>query len=406
MGTAGGIMKRYLVLAFLFLLSTIGTSFADDPKRVEPNDPFFRHQWWADNNGKDFISYDPTDYRQKIVNLKKDIDIDLPEAWAIEQGSSDCLIAILGNGFQYDHEDLTNRFDKVNGYNFLLKNKTMSFPTRHGTDLAGIVAAEHNNNIGIAGIAPNCKVLPIVVKSSLTDINDKFSPNQRSNAWHSGIQHAIKQKATVILISYSLATKEELHQREASKHSDGKAPLYRQIEIDREFSFRMEVIHNAIKDAYLAGIPVVAAAGNEDKKEDRAKKHYPAAWKEVISVASLKPTGKPSSFAVYGDWVDVSAPGEFIFTTSFQTESLGTIPCGFERLCSDHPFYEHVEGSSYSAAMVAGVVALLRSHYPTMTVEEIRNTLIKSGKPIKSKIKVGPLVKAAAALQNPWFEFF
>src|SRR3990167_52880 len=396
-------MKKIFLFFLLFLVSipVNGEPPPLDPEeqRVIPNDPYFKHQWWADNDGTPFLIFSPISYRHSFINIKKDIDLDLPEAWAIEQGSKDCVIAILGDGFQLDHEDLqyqiwtnpldsslnysdedkNNLVDDIHGWNFLLKNNTLNLPEKHGTDLAGIAVGSIDNGVGIAGVAPKCSVMPLVFRSPLEVINNQTSYEQRSEAWAKAVRYAKSKRVTVISISYTLKPIQELISMEEENYEDGKIPEEQLAQLKKDYRDDLKIIYKAIREAYDAGIPVVAAAGNSDDPEVQKQKHFPAAFPEVISVGAVSPKGEPSLFSVHGDWVNVSAPGEYIFTTSKLISDLEKTPCGFERVCTNHPNYTHVAGTSYSAPMVAGVVALLRSHYPNMSIEEIRTTLIQTG---------------------------
>lgn len=98
-----------------------------------------------------------------------DADIDAPEAWASTRGSATITVAVIDQGVTSDHPDLPNsRQLRLNGSNFAagLDGTSADDPSptgngNHGNSCAGLVAATHGNNQGIAGVAPNVRVMPI-----------------------------------------------------------------------------------------------------------------------------------------------------------------------------------------------------------------------------------------------------
>jgi subtilisin family serine protease len=154
--------------------------------QVIPNDPYFVNQFYLHNTGQ-------------TVNGRSGAagaDIRAPQAWNITKGSSNIIIAVLDEGVTSDHPDLPNsRQVRLNGSNFVTtpytNNPSPSWNDNHGNACAGIIAASHNNE-GIAGIAPNCKIMPIripfgfALTSVLVDAID-FAKNNGahvlSNSW-------------------------------------------------------------------------------------------------------------------------------------------------------------------------------------------------------------------------------
>ena len=122
------------------------------------NDPLYSQQWHYNNTGQSGGTVDA--------------DIDLPEAWAIQTGVSDVIVSVHDGGIDFDHEDLAGNMwvnpneiagngidddnngyvDDIYGYNFADATGTIS-PGSHGTHVAGTVAAETNNGIGMSGVA-------------------------------------------------------------------------------------------------------------------------------------------------------------------------------------------------------------------------------------------------------------
>lgn len=139
---------------------------------LEPNDRYFSELWGLDNTGQ--------------TGGAADADIDAPEAWDIQTGSDDVLIAVIDTGVDYDHEDLApntwtnfgetpdngvdddhNGFvDDVKGWDFCKLNdgeddNDPMDDMGHGTHCAGIIAAVGDNNKGVVGVNWHAKILPI-----------------------------------------------------------------------------------------------------------------------------------------------------------------------------------------------------------------------------------------------------
>jgi subtilisin family serine protease len=129
--------------------------------RETPNDPLFPAQWPLDNVGQGggFLRADPAGG-----------DVDAPEAWSYTRGSPDVLIAVLDDGVQLDHPDLAANLVGP-GRDFTADPpradaSPRASADRHGTSVAGIVAATGDNGLGVSGICPRCRVLPIRMSGS------------------------------------------------------------------------------------------------------------------------------------------------------------------------------------------------------------------------------------------------
>ncbi|HQP27379.1 MAG TPA: S8 family serine peptidase, partial [Candidatus Syntrophosphaera sp.] len=106
--------------------------------RWTPNDPYYSSQWHYNNTGQQGGTVD--------------CDIDLPEAWDLEKGHQDVIVAVIDGGIQTNHPDLNNNIWSGVGYNFVTGSSTIN-PEDHGTHVAGTIAAENNNSTGVCGIA-------------------------------------------------------------------------------------------------------------------------------------------------------------------------------------------------------------------------------------------------------------
>jgi len=192
-------------------------------------------------------------------------------AWDITKGTTARTIAIIDTGIDLQHTDLSGKI--VAGYDFVNYDTNADDDQGHGTHCAGIAAASTNNALNVAGVDWYAKLMPVKVLDAAgsgydSDIID-------------GIYYAADNGAHVLSMSLG-------------------GGGYSQASQD------------AINYAYnTKGRIIVAAAGNENT----SAKSYPAAYANVISVASTTSTDARSSFSNYGTWVDVAAPGSSILAT-------------------------------------------------------------------------------------------
>jgi len=191
----------------------------------------------------------------------------------------------------------------------------------HGTTVSGVIAAETNNSIGIAGVAPGAKLMPLKVLDS--------SGNGSTSDLISAIYYASNNGAKVINISLGQYTKSD-------------------------------ALQQAINDVHKAGVVLVSAAGNSLGMK------YPAGNGNVIGVGATNNLDQVSSFSTQNSSVDVSAPGETILTTSWGG-------------------YAFASGTSYSAAHVSGLAALVRSKFPSDTPEQVENRIIHLSEDLGAK---------------------
>jgi thermitase len=290
------------------------------------------------------ITATPNDfyYNNGVQYAPQRIQADL--AWDIWQPQATTLIAILDTGVQTNHQDLTNKIYRVNnqvvGYNALNGSSNAADDHGHGTHCAGIAAAQINNSIGIAGIAgwngqagssdtTFIKIMPVKVLDS--------SGNGTDAGVSDGIIWATDRAQADglrLVISLSLGS------------PDPSAAL-----------------NNAIQYAFNRGVVVVAAAGNNGSSAP----FYPAAYNNVISVASTTSTDTLSSFSNFGSWVKIAAPGSSIASTYYSSNNNNT--------------YAYMSGTSMACPHVAGVAGLILSQYPTRLNSDVANNLLLSADP-------------------------
>lgn len=266
-------------------LTKILKSYKDNPNvaYAEPN--YYYHATWTPNDP----SF-PTQYGPQTIHA--------PEAWDVTKGSQDVKIAVVDTGVQLNHPDLDGKV--IPGRDFVQDDDDPTDGNGHGTHVAGIAAAVADNNNGIAGIAPDAKILAVRV------LNERGSGTLDDVA--SGITYAADQGAQVINLSLG-------------------AP------------FPSKAIEDAVNYAWNKGSVVVAAAGNSGSSSPS----YPAYYDHAIAVASTDSADKKSSFSNYGTWVDVAAPGTNIYSTFLGGS------------------YSTLSGTSMASPHVAGLAGLLAS---------------------------------------------
>ncbi len=277
-----------------------------------------------------------------------------PQAWDIhkgEDGFEEVVIAIVDDGVDWDHEDLVDNIwqnmgedidgdwrtlefigdewvfdpgdvngidDDGNGYiddfigwNFHNSgNNPDHLPGNgHGSHCAGLASATTNNNIGVASISWNLKIMPVQAAGEAGGIIHAYN----------GIIYAAENGADVISNSYGI-------------------DYYSQADF--------EVISYAIG----LGSILVASAGNDNQFTDH---HYPSNYPGVISVASVVDNDYKASFSNFGPNISISSPGDGIYSTTKNNT------------------YSRWSGTSMSSPLAAGLFGLVKSYHPEWTSEKV-----------------------------------
>ena len=238
--------------------------------------------------------------------------IKAPYGWDLSTGSNSVAIAIIDSGVDPAHPDLSGKL--IPGYNFVSNNTDTHDVQGHGTSVAGSSAAISNNFAGIAGVAWENPVMPLVVLSS-----DNY-------ASYYNIARAITYAADsgVRVMNISIAG-----------------------------SSSSSTLQNAADYAWNKDSLIFAAAANYNT----STLYYPAACNHVIAVSATDSSDNKASFSNYGDWVDIAAPGVSIYTTA------------------NGGGYRSVSGTSFSSPIAAGLGALIMSVNPNLTNAEVEELI-------------------------------
>lgn len=242
-----------------------------------------------------------------------------PAAWDVWMGAPTLVVAIVDTGIDCTHRDLVRC---VPGYDFIhsvpLVGMEVSDDYGHGTHVTGIAAAATNNAEGIAGIA-QVSYMPVKVCDSLGTCPDA--------AIVAGIQWATDHGASIINMSLG-----------------GADP---------------GTLSAAVDYAYSRNVLVISACGNASGLYPDC--FYPAAAPNSMGVSCTDATDTLCSFSSRGPSVDVSAPGDTIWST---VPTNGCLHCTWYG-------YAYLSGTSMSTPHVSGVAALIRSQHPELTVDQV-----------------------------------
>ncbi|MCD6081884.1 S8 family serine peptidase [candidate division WOR-3 bacterium] len=307
---------------------------------IIPNDPMFPDSQW-------------------YLHQTTDHDIDAPEAWDTTIGSNTVVVAVVETGVQYTHEDLVDNIwdnpdeipnngvdDDANGYvddtlgwdfvdgqigspwwpgedSLTEDNEPLDF-NGHGTHVAGIIGAVTNNNIGVAGVNWDVKIMCLRVGGSV-NVGGQERGLLRTDWAAKAIVYAVDEGAHIVNCSFGTS-------------ATGGLPY-------------------AVWYAAQNGVLIVHAAGNDDSETA----DYFGERDEILNVAATNSSDQKASFSNYGDWVDVSAPGTYIYSTYSRCDTI--------RYCDTG--YTYKSGTSMATPVVAGIAALVKARQPSWTSKQL-----------------------------------
>jgi subtilisin family serine protease len=324
-----------------------------------PNDPMLGQLWGMNNVGqKD----------SENATGVKGMDIGALQAWDIETGSKNTIVAVIDTGVDYTNPNLAPNMwtndaelhgkkgvdddgngvvDDIYGYNAVTNSGDPKDDHGHGSHCSGTIGAKGDDNNGIVGVNWDTRIMAV----KFLDANGSGTLDNAIKA----IDYATKMGAKVMSNSWG---------------GGGVS----------------QTLKEAIERSNQAGAIFIAAAGNESNDND-AYPSYPASYQvpNVLAVAAIDNRGQMASFSNYGKTsVHVGAPGVNVVSTT----TAG---------------YESWSGTSMATPHVSGIAALVLSHEPNLTNLELKNRIITTAKPIsglRGKVRSGGLANAYLALTN------
>ncbi|PKL79775.1 MAG: hypothetical protein CVV25_06585 [Ignavibacteriae bacterium HGW-Ignavibacteriae-4] len=308
-----------------------------------PNDPRFASQWnlqylsirdsWEKATGKGIIvgvvdtglDFDHEDIQgQMWVNEKEDLNgngrLDPWPATEVREGVPGDFDFIDNDGNGYNDDVIGYDFVNITDRNIGDDQDPDPIPydeESHGTSMAGIIAANHNNGLGISGIAYDSKIMSL----RAFDISGAGESDDIAAA----VLYAVMNGVNVLNFSFG----EEYY-----------SPL----------------LHDVIKFAYANGVTMVGSSGNNNWY----KKHYPSDFEEVISVGGITERFFKSSISNYGNRIDILAPGQVVPSLSPNNQ------------------YSAKSGTSVASPHVTAAIALLLEQNSNLTPKEIKFILENS----------------------------
>jgi subtilisin family serine protease len=306
-----------------------------------PDDPRFSEQWALKNTGA-------------------------AQAWSKTTGSKQTVIAVIDSGIDFTHPDLINNQwdntlerpdgkdedgnsfnDDLHGWDFVTNSQGIIDAQGHGTAVAGIIAAQGNNSIGISGVMWQVSLMSLRVL-------DKTGTGDIASAVEA-IDYATMNGAQVINCSWG---------------TDYNSPA----------------LLEAISRANKHGVVVVTSVGNNNR-EIETTAHYPASYElpNLISVASTDESDQLTSFSNWGArHVSIAAPGTEILTTKIGGD------------------YQTISGSSASAPFVTGIAGLIKTLRPWLGADRTREIILRGARTVPSltdKVASKGIINAAGALK-------
>jgi RHS repeat-associated protein len=324
-------------------------NFLISKDQLVTSDPQFADQWALRNIGQGGGQFGS--------------DINVTTAWNTTTGSQSTVIAIIDSGVDFTHPDLSdNEWTNVtpgpegdaHGWDYITDSSVIRDEQGHGTAIAGIIAAEGNNAVGITGVMWQASLMSLRVldNTGTGDIGDAVE----------AIDYAVSHDAQVINLSWG---------------TTGNS----------------QILKDAIERAMRHGVVVVCSAGNNGQNVDTTP-YYPASFglRDLIAVASTDNFDQLTSWSDYGRRnVTIAAPGNSILTTQMGGG------------------YWAMNGTSASAPLVTGVVGLVKSASPYLGVRNTVKAITDGARKVASlrgKVSSEGVVDANAALRairgNPY----
>lgn len=318
---------------------------------IVPDDTRFNEQWALRNTG--------------ATGGQPGADINAVAAWQTTSGSVDTVIAVIDSGVDFTHPDLTNNqwtnhqerdngrdddrdgfIDDLHGWDWVAGSNVIKDEQGHGTNVAGVIAAEGNNSAGVTGVMWRASMMSLRVldNTGAGDVADAIE----------AIDYAVSHGAQVINCSWG---------------TDEESILLR----------------DAIERAGRSGVIVVSSAGNQGRDVETAP-YYPASFglPNVVTVASTDQFDQLTTWSNRGPThVSVAAPGTDILTTQMGGG------------------YRVATGTSVSTPLVSGVAGLIKTVRPWLSANGTAAAIKEGARRVTGlagQVSTGGVVSASGAL--------
>ena len=303
-----------------------------------PNDPWFNDQWGLRNVQQYYLAV--IDGVQTNTRGYYGEDIDWDAAWENPAfPTNEVIVAVIDSGVDYTHPDITNQMwvnnneipdngidddlngyiDDYRGYDFFYMDCEPDDNYGHGTHVAGTIAAETDNNIGVAGVCPSAKIMALkfMNKDGAGYISDSAL----------ALKYAADNGAKIINNSWGL-------------------------------NIMIQSLGDAIEYAAEKGCVIISAAGNDDTTQ----KLYPAGYADSFAVAATTSKDKKADFSNYGDWIDFCAPGKDILSLRAKNTDMYSDDAPLVHIVDTNLYLAN--GTSMASPHAAGAAAILASKNP------------------------------------------
>lgn len=295
-----------------------------------PNDPLYV------NGGQDYL---------ELMRISRLWDEYKPTATRLTAGKQTIIASVVMDSGIAEHADLVGNFNRIESKSFFPGESPFSdpstslYPKGHGTMVAGIIGAQGNNGVGISGINWNAQLISFKVFQALSYVN------------------AYSTTATTLVTGYEEILKAYI------ALLDLKAPKF---VVNNSFGYPAENLPDLtlwkkaitmLSDRAL----FVVAAGNTGNNVPQ----YPCAlateFSNVICVGSIDRDRHLSSFSSYGPWVNITASGQDVLSTT------------------NDGAYGRASGTSFSDPQVSGVAGLIWEMQPSLTPSELKKIILEGG---------------------------
>jgi subtilisin family serine protease/subtilisin-like proprotein convertase family protein len=306
------------------------------------NDHYFDRQWYFENRASD--------------GTPVGVDLNVRAAWPFSLGA-DVTIAIVDDGVELTHPEFERRAHHDLHFNFgtgTTNGLPSSLADNHATAVAGFALAERNNRIGLAGIAPDAQIASWKIFQGST-----FTPTDEQ------MMDMFQYRSNRVAVQ---------------NHSWGNAS----VRLTGPTFLERQGISNAITHGRAGrGVVMVRSAGNGRQQSSNVNDDGYASDPRVIAVAAVQRSGRVTDYSNPGAAVLVAAPGGApdgnLFTTDRQGSrgfNTGTFADDF----ADYVFSSVVRGTSFAAPQISGLVALLLSTNPQLTIRDVQLILALSAR--------------------------